>query len=175
MEMKRWSLFKKSLGRRIIEKLNPFYWFFRKMGASQKAKKIEEDSSWLKDTRGKVFKMVSMLLYDLPTEEKYKVIFMKRNMDEVLTSQSKMLNRLKQEPGTDYENMKVIFSVHLKKMYKWLKQQKNISVLYASYNHLLKNPFMETEIINEFLDMNLDIKKMAEVVDQKLYRNRFDA
>ena len=42
----------------------------------ERVKKIKEDSSWLKDTRGKVFKMVSMLLYDLPSDEEYKIIFM---------------------------------------------------------------------------------------------------
>ncbi len=37
----------------------------------EKVKKIKEDSSWLKDTHGKVFKMVSMLLLDLPPNETY--------------------------------------------------------------------------------------------------------
>ena len=32
----------------------------------EKVKKIKEDASWLPDARGKVFKMVSQLLSDLP-------------------------------------------------------------------------------------------------------------
>ena len=50
--------------------------------------------SWLPATRGKAFKMVSQLLYDLPATEKYRVIFMERDLDEMLISQEKMLERL---------------------------------------------------------------------------------
>ena len=32
----------------------------------EKVKKIKQDASWLPGTRGKAFKMVSQLLYDLP-------------------------------------------------------------------------------------------------------------
>ena len=59
----------------------------------EKVKRIKEDASWLDDTRGKVFKMVSMLLYDLPADRQYRVIFMKRKMAEMLASQRRMLDR----------------------------------------------------------------------------------
>src|SRR5437899_6081528 len=52
----------------------------------EQVKKIKQDASWLPGTRGKAFKMVSQLLYDLPPDEKYRVIFMQRNLDEVLLS-----------------------------------------------------------------------------------------
>src|SRR5713101_4497721 len=60
----------------------------------EKVKKIKQDSSWLPLTRGKAFKMVSQLLYDLPPGERYRIIFMGRDLDEVLLSQEKMLERL---------------------------------------------------------------------------------
>ena len=60
----------------------------------ERVKKIKQDSSWLPETRGKAFKMVSQLLYDLPPSERYRVIFMERDLDEVLASQEKMLERL---------------------------------------------------------------------------------
>src|SRR5262249_61192257 len=44
----------------------------------ERVKKIKEDTSWLPATRGKVFKMISQLLYDLPPTERYRVIFMER-------------------------------------------------------------------------------------------------
>ena len=49
-------------------------------------KKIKEDSSWLESCHGKVFKMVSLLLYNLPADKQYKVVFMKRDMDEMNVS-----------------------------------------------------------------------------------------
>src|SRR5438067_12425110 len=60
----------------------------------EKVKKIKQDASWLPQARGKAFKMVSQLLYDLPGGETYRIIFMQRNLDEVLLSQDKMLERL---------------------------------------------------------------------------------
>src|SRR4051794_27158211 len=60
----------------------------------ERVKKIKEDASWLPETREKAFKMVSQLLYELPSSERYLVIFMERDMDEMLLSQEKMLARL---------------------------------------------------------------------------------
>ncbi|HLB25802.1 MAG TPA: adenylyl-sulfate kinase, partial [Nitrospirota bacterium] len=56
----------------------------------EKVKEIKKDKAWLMDARGKAFKMVSMLLPDLPREFRYKVVFMEREMSEVLASQKKM-------------------------------------------------------------------------------------
>ena len=65
----------------------------------EKVKKIKEDSSWLEDVKGKVVKMVSMLLYDLPSDYSYKIIFMRREMNEILASQTKMLGRKGKSKG----------------------------------------------------------------------------
>src|ERR1700756_1062270 len=53
----------------------------------EKVKKIKQDASWLPETRGKAFKMVSQLLYDLPPGERYTIIFMERDFEEMLASQ----------------------------------------------------------------------------------------
>src|SRR5215813_11558433 len=60
----------------------------------EKVKKIKEDQSWLPAVRGKAVKMVSQLLYDLPASERYRILFMERDLDEMLLSQEKMLKRL---------------------------------------------------------------------------------
>src|SRR5207302_9592880 len=60
----------------------------------ERVKKIRTDAAWLAGTRGKAFKMVSQLLFDLPPDEQYRIVFMDRNLDEMLSSQEKMLDRL---------------------------------------------------------------------------------
>src|SRR5205809_5271301 len=55
----------------------------------ERVKKVKEDAAWLPDARGKVVKMVSQLLYDLPATERYRVVFMERDLEEVLASQEK--------------------------------------------------------------------------------------
>src|SRR5438105_1498707 len=60
----------------------------------EQVKKVKQDQSWLPSCRGKAFKMVALLLLELPPTEKYRVVFMDRDLEEVLTSQEKMLERL---------------------------------------------------------------------------------
>ena len=46
-----------------------------------------ENTRWLREARGKVIKVVSSLLNYLPKNNNYKVVFMRRHLDEVLASQ----------------------------------------------------------------------------------------
>ena len=110
----------------------------------EKVKSVKRNSSWLRQARGKAFKMVSLLLYDLPPGEEYQIIFMERDMDEVLLSQRKMLTRLNRKPGDDGE-MKRFFALHLEKLRDWLCRQSHIDVLYVSYNDLLAQPMAEAK------------------------------
>lgn len=138
----------------------------------EKVKKIKEDSSWLPKMRGKAFKMVSMLLYDLPKNEKYKIIFMKRNMKEMLHSQKQMLERQKfDKKNVDYVKMERLYKNHLKEIEFWLKYN-NLDVIYISYNETMRNLRENANNINRFLDNRLDIEKTISIVDTSLYRNR---
>src|SRR5262252_602731 len=59
----------------------------------EQVKAIKRDTTWLPATRGRAFKMVSQLLYDLPSGETYRILFLERDLEEVLLSQEKMLTR----------------------------------------------------------------------------------
>jgi len=142
----------------------------------EKVKRIKEDSSWLDSTQGKVFKMVSMLLYNLPTDKNYKVIFMKRNMHEMLTSQRIMLERHGRDKSrANDEEMGRLYDKHLTHIKRWLETQDNMDILYISYNYVIESPRKNAEIVNQFLGNRLDVEKMAKVVDRSLYRNRASA
>lgn len=139
----------------------------------EKVKQIKKDSSWLDSAGGKVFKMVSMLLRDLPLDRKYKIIFMTRNMDEMLESQRKMLERSgRQADRRDDGEMKRIFGDHLTQMRNWLSTQKNFDILYVSYNEVIDNPKEKALAVNRFLNGALNTEKMIEAVVASLYRNR---
>ena len=86
-------------------------------------KTIVEDSSWLPGTRGKAFKMVSILLRNLPPNQRFKLIFMRREMGEVLASQSKMLEHMGKAGGPTNEQMATLFTNHLAKIETWVAQQ----------------------------------------------------
>jgi Sulfotransferase domain len=137
----------------------------------EQVKKIKTDVSWLPATRGKAFKMVSQLLYELPTTERYRIIFMKRELDEVLDSQEKMLTRLG-KPAAPRAAIERAFVEHLRRLHAWLANQPNIAVLYVSYNELLEEPEQQAQRIRAFLQNQPDAARMAMAMDASLYRNR---
>ncbi len=53
----------------------------------------DPDKRWLVEARGKAVKIISFLLASLPETHNYKVIFMHRDLYEVMASQSKMLEQ----------------------------------------------------------------------------------
>ena len=140
---------------------------------NEKVKKIKEDASWLEDCRGKVFKMVSELLYHLPSGEKYKVIFMKREIAEMLASQRVMLERRGEKgAGVGDEKMAKLYKKHLRKIGQWLADQGNIDVLYVKYNDVIKHPDENAGTVCEFLGGGLNWQKMSGIVEKSLYRQR---
>jgi hypothetical protein len=137
----------------------------------EKVKKIKQDASWLPQTRGKAFKMVSQLLYDLPSTERYRIIFMERDLDEMLLSQEKMLQRLGRR-AAPREEMRRSYTLHLERLHAWLRQQPHLEVLCVRYNDLVEGPARQAERVREFLGGQADVERMAGTVDPSLYRNR---
>ena len=134
-------------------------------------KKIKQDASWLPQVRGKAVKMISQLLYDLPGSESYRVILMERDLDEVLVSQEKMLERLGRTAAPRAQ-MKQSYMLHLERLNEWLRKQPNIASLDVNYNDLLAFPQQEAERVSFFLDGQPDVTAMMSAVDPALYRNR---
>ena len=139
----------------------------------EKVKKLERENAWLEDAGGKAVKIVSAFLKHLPPHYKYKIIFMRRKIDEVLASQKQMLIR-RGEP-TDRvsdEKMSETFRRHLKDIELWLAAQSNITTLSINYNEAIDNPLPTIRMANDFLKADLDIEAMVSVVEKSLYRQR---
>lgn len=131
------------------------------------------DKAWVAEAPGKVVKVISMLLKHLPDGYEYRVVFMRRQMAEILASQRAMLGRRGHDnsPAADQE-MSQMFQKHLGEIETWLEQQPAFQTLYVSYNDLVKNPTALVPQIAEFLGADLDTAAMLKAVDQGLYRNR---
>jgi adenylylsulfate kinase len=139
----------------------------------EKVKELKEDISWLAGAQGKVFKMVSMLLYDLPRDFHFKVVFMERDLDEVLISQRKMLDKLGKAGGEkDDAETKVRYVRHIAAMKEWLAGQPNFEVLYMDYNELIAFPHENARKLGRFFGNSLNAGEMASVIKPELYRNR---
>lgn len=136
-------------------------------------KQTKKDASWLDEAPGKVVKMVHMLLLDLPTDRRYRVVFTRRNIKEVVASQNVMLRR--HGKGTDdlpEEKIIAMFEAQLAKVDHYLRQHTCFEVLPVRYNDVLNDPGPTVEALNAFLGGDLDTRAMMAVVDPNLYRNR---
>ena len=141
----------------------------------ERVKQLDKgDTAWVKEAQGKVVKVISALLKHLPSDYEYRVIFMRRTMPEILASQRKMLVHRGENPNDmDDEKMAALFDKHLQSVQEWLQTQPNVSVLSVHYSEMLADPLSHIERIAQFLGKDLDVEKMANVVDPDLYRNRY--
>lgn len=132
----------------------------------------EHDWSWLTDSRGKGVKIISYLLKELPSNLNYKVLFMRRDLQEVLASQAKMLQRRGEESHSGDERMKEVFTNDLWKADYLMRRSPQFETLLLHYTEVLEQPLETAERIKQFLETDLDVERMAGVVDPELYRNR---
>jgi hypothetical protein len=132
----------------------------------------EEDKSWLLGARGQAIKIISYLLKELPPDNNYKVLFMRRHLNEILASQKKMLDRRGETNESSDERMTDIYQNHLWKVGYLMKHSPHIDALDLPYRKVLENPAEQADEINRFLGGGLDVGKMSGVVDSQLYRNR---
>jgi hypothetical protein len=139
----------------------------------ERVKQIERDKAWLEDARGKAVKMVAALLKHLPPGYDYEVIFMRRNITEVLASQRRMLDRRGEATDTvPDEQMAELFRKHVEKVEGWLSEQPNVAVIYVDHGDVLTDAVEQAERVSKFLSCALDAQAMAAVVDRSLYRQR---
>jgi hypothetical protein len=139
----------------------------------EKVKRMKEDVSWLHQCEGKAVKIVSQLLYLLPMDRRYRVVFMGRKMEEILASQKAMLARLGQEgAGLSDDQLGEKFQEHLQKLGQWLTAQDPIEVLHVPYGEVIQHPHEQSVRVNRFLGGTLHIDPMVSAVDKSLYRQK---
>ncbi len=139
----------------------------------ERVKKLREgDTQWLPEAEGKVVKIIAALLTYLPPDYEYKVIFMRRNMEEILASQAKMLKHRGKEQEVDNEKLAELFAKHIPEVKAWMASRPNLAYIEVDYNDMLEDPAPHVQTINEFLGGELDQEKMMGVVDPDLYRQR---
>jgi hypothetical protein len=131
------------------------------------------DRAWLGGARGKGLKVISYLLPYLPETYDYKIIFVRRDLGEVLASQKKMLERRGEPQGeTNDEDLARMFAGHLRKIEAEIERRSNCKVLYVDHRETLRAPAEVARQISRFLGRPLDVDRMAHAVDEELYRNR---
>ena len=157
-------------GERTADVDNPEgYYEYRRVMDLEK----DPDRSWVRQARGRALKVISFLLRHLPHDNTYRIVYMRRNLDEVLTSQDKMLDRLgNAAPGADLEAMKEAYRNDIVAARLYARKQPNMEMLEVHYADTVADPTATARTVNAFLGGGLDEAKMAAAVKAQLYRNR---
>lgn len=154
-------------GLRAADRDNPHGYF-----EFEPVKRTRDDPSWVPQAVGRAVKLVHLLLRDLPEGYEYRVVLMRRRLDEMVASQRRMLERLGRDPGTlSDERRQQIFAAQLDETERWLSAQPGFRFERVDYNALVADPKPHLERVSAFLG-GLDVAAMAAVIDPDLYRNR---
>lgn len=154
-------------GRRQADSDNPngYYEF-------EPVKQTKDNPDWLQQCSGKAVKMVYSLLYDLPVDRRYDVVFMRRDLDEILDSQQRMLQNMQLDSSIDDDRMARLFRGEIIRFRKWIAESNHINCLEIRYNDIAAGSDDPIHHINAHLGGSLNTSAMASIVDPSLYRNR---
>jgi hypothetical protein len=130
------------------------------------------DKSWIAGAQGKAIKIISSLLEQLPENHNYLVLFMNRDLHEVLASQGRMLERRKETSDVTDARMLENFERHLVRVKAMLRTRPCFELCEVEYRQVVESPRQAAEKIRAFLGGRLDLGAMVGAVDPSLYRNR---
>ena len=130
------------------------------------------DKAWLLDCRGRVIKIVSFFLRDLPATHDYRVIFMRRDLREVLASQRVMLERRGEPADVDDAHLERLYRSHLGETERLLSRARHLRAIEIPHRQCLDDPLAQARRVADFLGRSLPVSRMAGAVDPMLHRNR---
>ncbi len=130
---------------------------------------MHQDNSWLLEAQNKSVKIVAPLLKFIDRQFRYKVIFMNRDIHEIVRSQQKMIGK---DPDTLPLHLLQAFQKQLQTIDFWKNNEPGVEILFINYKDMMTNPKPEIDKICEFLGVELDKEAMLNSIDTSLYRNR---
>ncbi|HEV2447035.1 MAG TPA: tetratricopeptide repeat protein, partial [Candidatus Sulfopaludibacter sp.] len=138
-------------------------------------KELHGDAGWIAQARGKAVKIVAPLLSALPAGESYRVIFMERNLDEILASQAQMMARrgeAVEDTPARRARLREEYSRLVQSVRALLGGRADVEVLYLGRESVLREPRAAAEAIDRFLGGGLPVEAMAAQVKPELHRQR---
>jgi hypothetical protein len=133
--------------------------------------KVKENPNVVVEYDNKVLKIIHFGIQYLPKlpKGKYKLIYIERDIEEVLDSMDKMVG----EKDNKRDETKEVFLKFNKLAKKLIQEREDIDFILVNHRDLLTNPEPTIDKIIEFFNIDKDKKQaMISVIDQKSYRNR---
>ena len=134
------------------------------------------NTSWLDRAGGRAVKVVHVLLPSLPEDRRYRVLLMRRPIDQIIASQNRMLERMGKSPTPiDDQRLGEIMEAQVEEARSFLSERACFEWIEVAYPRLVEAPGVELERILEFLDLNAPIELLTRCIDPALHRERAPA
>ena len=156
-------------GRREADDDNPEgYWEWEDI------KSLKRNPRVIEQAEGKVIKIISALLPNLPPRHRYKIVFMRRPVTEVIDSQWKMLRGKGVQPQAEKEHLAATQEKHVRQMLAAIRSSGRAELIEVDYPALVADPVAGVTMLRGFLGGLLpgDPDAMAAMVKPALHRNR---
>lgn len=131
-------------------------------------KGIVKNNTFLKEYDGKAIKIVAPLVTFIDLSLEYRVVFILRDLDEVVQSQEKMVGKDQQDQK---EKFKKMYALHIEKSRQFL-QAHAIPFIEIHHRELLQNPDNSLQRLIDFCGWETPMAELKSVIDDSLYRNR---
>ncbi|MCB0435709.1 MAG: alkaline phosphatase family protein [Mangrovimonas sp.] len=130
---------------------------------------LHKDNSWLHKAQNKSLKVVAPLLKFLGPKYRYKVIFMNRDLGEVVKSQQKMIGK-----NTESLPVKLFqsYTKHLNQVEVWKEKTPNVELIYLDYKEVLTQTDQAIDKVAKFIGVEMNKEAMKRCIDTSLYRNK---
>ena len=139
----------------------------------QEIKSLKKNPRLIEQADGKVIKVISALLPQLPPRHKYRIIFMHRPVAEVVASQWKMLERSNQVPRSEKEHLIQTQQTHVEQTLAQLRQRKDVQLLEIDYPKIVADSRSQLPNLIAFLgDTAPAPEKLTTAIRKDLHRNK---
>jgi hypothetical protein len=145
-------------------------------------RRIREDAAFLDGCVGKAVKVVAPLLPFLPGIFDFRIVFMERDLAQVLASQRAMLERHGEATDVEDAVMARALESQVEKVRAWISGQPNVKCLDVSHRETLEDPSRVARSVLGFLECPAllvgsrpsreAVAAMAAVVEPALWRSR---
>jgi hypothetical protein len=137
-------------------------------------RRLRDEAGWLlPEALGRALKVIYALLKALPDDVPARIVFMQRDLGEVVSSQRAMLARTgSPDDVVPPDRMIEIFRAQIDETLAWVSQQSRFELLEVAHADALRDPAAVAQRVDAFLGGGLDLDAMTAVVDPALHRQR---
>jgi hypothetical protein len=136
-------------------------------------KSLRKNPRLIEQAKGKVIKVISALIPQLPPKHRYRILFMKRPISEIVDSQWAMLARNGKKPRSEKDHLIQTQQTHLDQTLAQLRQRKNVELLEIDYPALVATPDAQLPALRDFLgDTAPQPENLTTPIRPELHRNK---